>query len=57
MHEPSQLRSLYSEKWLDIQGFTNFRAAHFVQKNQQLAMLTNSNKTVAVEDRLQTVEK
>jgi len=28
MAEPTYLRSLCSEKWLDIQGFTNFTAAH-----------------------------
>jgi len=27
-----QLRSLYWEKWFDIQGFRNFTTAHFVAK-------------------------
>ena len=31
--EPQNLRCLYSEEnWLDVQGFTNFTAAHFVAK-------------------------
>ena len=32
MAEPTQLASLDSEKWFDIQGFTNFTAAHFVTR-------------------------
>jgi len=31
--ETSQLRSLYLEKWLDIQGFANFTTAHFIAKS------------------------
>jgi len=30
MAEPTQLGSLDSEKWFDIQGFANFTVAHFV---------------------------
>ena len=30
MIEPSQVRSLYSEKWIDIQSFPNFTAVHFL---------------------------
>jgi len=32
MAEPTSLGYLDSEKWFEIQGFTNFTAAHFVVK-------------------------
>jgi len=42
MDESAQLRSLYSEMWLDIQGFMNFTAVHFVPKCHTVNSLQKS---------------
>jgi len=44
MAEPSQPRSLYSEKWFIIQGFAIFTSSHFLAKRHTV----NSQKSYLV---------
>ena len=53
--EPTLLRSLYSEKWFDIQDFTNFTAAYFFEKchtvnssQNPISAAWTSNSTLSV---------